>query len=123
LGRSHVLEFLFGHGVHHLLGGPLEVLLGRVAALGRKGRAGGLLLGFGSGRHFAYLPETRVREKTKPPGKEFRRGLTGDTAYALSPGLSLSPNRRFSSGRSRRVMARTKTVASTAMEKNPAPEA
>src|SRR3954468_8256249 len=51
LGRSHLLELLLAHRLRHLLGRSLELALGGVAALGRKGGPGRLLLRFRFGRH------------------------------------------------------------------------
>src|SRR3954464_9323980 len=51
LGGSHFLQLLLAHRARHRLRRALELALGRVAALRRKGGAGGLLLRFRFGRH------------------------------------------------------------------------
>src|SRR5690606_152161 len=51
LGFGEFLELFFAHGFVHFARSALEFALFHLAALGRKGGAGGLLLGLGGGRH------------------------------------------------------------------------
>ena len=60
LGVGELLELLLGHRQHRLRG-ALQLRLGRVAALGRQGGPGGLLLG-GAGYTKEWPVERLVRD-------------------------------------------------------------
>src|SRR5690606_6874260 len=76
LGGGHLLELFLAHGLHHRLGGALQLGLGLVAALGGESGAGGLLLGGGLGWH-GKAPRVAVRQSTNEPRTAFGLTMSG----------------------------------------------